>query len=322
MRKLGIIVGLFLCCTLQAQMRIISYNVENLFDTTHDSLKLDEDFTPEGKYKWSKSRYYRKIENISRVIVSICGWQNAAIVGLCEVENEQCLTDMVKTGGLGRLGYNYIHQESPDERGIDCALLYDPKQFKLLNSRFIPVILPEGERPTRDIVYASGEIKHKNSGYSSRTIPPDTLHIMMCHLPSQSGGTEQTAFKRHIAYRVLQQTVDSILSVQPQAKIVIMGDMNSTPTDRLRGMHNLMMPLEKTSKGGAGTHKWQGIWSYLDQFYVSESLYGRSNAQVYAESWVMERDNKYGGEQPMRCYKYLTWQPGYSDHLPIYLDIR
>ena len=323
MRKLLLLFIVCICTLSYAQTRIISYNVENLFDTKHDSLKLDEDFTPEGKYHWSQSRYNRKIENLSRVIVSVSGWNNAALVGLCEVENEQCLTDLLNIGGLKRLGYKYIHQESPDQRGIDCALLYDPKQFQLLNNRFIQVVLPEGERPTRDIIYASGIVKSSNSGNSRRrTLRQDTLHIMMCHLPSQLGGTEQTAFKRAIAHRVLQRAVDSILSIQPKAKIVIMGDMNSAPTEQLRGMHNLMVPMEKQLRGEAGTHKWQGIWSCLDQFYVSESVYGHADAHIYDEEWIMERDTKFGGEKPMRCYNYITWQPGYSDHLPIYLEIN
>ena len=321
MRTTTLTACLCLCFALQAQLRIVSYNVENLFDTRHDTLKLDEDFTPEGKYQWTQSRYNRKIENLSRVIVSVSGWHNAAVVGLCEVENEQCLKDLTSIGGMKRMGYKYIHQESPDQRGIDCAILYDPAQIKISGSKFIPVVLPEGERPTRDIVYITGEVTagKSSSRYSqSRT---DTLHIMMCHLPSQTGGTEQTAFKRAIAHRVLQRTVDSILQAQPKAKIVIMGDMNAAPTDRLHGMHNLMVPLEKELKGEAGTHKWQGVWSCLDQFYVSEQIYDRAKVHIYNEAWILERDSKYGGEKPLRCYNYTTWQPGYSDHLPIYLDI-
>lgn len=318
MRKSLLFIFLLASLSMQAQLRIISYNVENLFDTKHDSLKLDEDFTPDGRYHWTKSRYNRKLENLSRVIVSIGEWKNAAVVGLCEVENEQCIIDLLNIGKLKHLGYEYIHQDSPDERGIDCALLYDPKQLTPVSHAFIRVPMPESERPTRDIIYMCAQVKQKGKHQHSHL---DTLHIMMCHLPSQLGGAEQTAHKRAIAHRILQHTVDSILFSSYNAKIIIMGDMNSAPTDHLRGMRNLMVPIEKELRSEAGTHKWQGYWSCLDQFYVSKSLLEKARAHIYNESWILERDEKYGGEQPMRCYKYTTWQPGYSDHLPIYLDI-
>lgn len=318
MKKTCTILFLFLSFALQAQLRIVSYNVENLFDTRHDSLKLDEDYTPEGKYHWTISRYNRKLENLSRVLVNISRWDNSAVIGLCEVENEQCLKDLLNIGGLKKFGYKYIHQESSDQRGIDCTLLYDPQQFNLLNYRFIHVPMPENDRPTRDIVYACGIIKFNVQG---RTLA-DTLHIMMCHLPSQLGGTTQTAHKRVIAHNVLQNTIDSIKNITHEARIIIMGDMNSQPTDNLNGMQNLMLPMEEKSKGNAGTHKWQGSWSYLDQFYISHSLHDRATAYVFSEDWIMEKDERYGGYMPMRCYQYTTWKPGYSDHLPIYIDIK
>lgn len=325
MRKTFLIVIAFLFAfateQMQAQFRIISYNVENLFDTEHDSLNLDYDFLPDGKYRWSRNRYQRKIENISRVIANINGWGTAAVVGLCEVENSRCLNDLLQAGGLKKYGYKYLHKESPDQRGIDCALLYDPKQFHLLDSSFIAVPLPADERPTRDIVYVCGEVRlNKTEKATSRQKQQrDTLHVLMCHLPSQTGGTAETAHKRAIAHRVLQSTIDSIYHKQPFAKIVIMGDMNAAPTDHLKGMHNLMIPMEKH---GEGTHKWQGVWSCLDQFFVSHSLAERAKAHIFNEYWLLEEDRQYGGDEPLRSYKYLTWQPsGCSDHLPIYLDL-
>lgn len=324
---------LLLCAIVsQAQVRIVSYNVENFFDTKHDADKQDEDYTPNGKYRWNLTRYNRKIENISRVIVNIGEWNTAAIVGLCEVENEQCLTDLVNYSSLKRKGYQYVHYESPDQRGIDCALLYDPQQFTVVRSDHFAVKMPASDRPTRDILYVCGVVQYKPN-YQSKS-QTDTLHIMMCHLPSQLGGTEQTAHKRDIAHRVLQHKVDSILENNPVAKIVIMGDMNAKPTDTLAGMHNLMVDMEKEFNGRAGTHKYKGVWSCLDQFYVSNILYKGSSyassgkqrpisvkANIYSESWIMEPDYEYGGEQPMRCFKYTNYQAGYSDHLPIYLDI-
>ncbi len=307
------------CFMSQAQMRFVSYNVENLFDTKHDSLKLDEDFTPEGKLKWTQTRYNRKLENLSRVFAKIGGIEMPAVIGLCEVENENCIKDLLKTNSLRRVDYQYIHRESPDQRGIDCAILYDLKQFTLLASGFIPVPMPVDERPTRDIVYVKGEIQLRSA--KTHRIYNDTIHILMCHLPSQLGGAEQTAFKRAIAHRVLQHTVDSISNTHFFPRIIIMGDMNSKPTDHLRGMHNLMLPMEEEMKGKAGTHKWKEKWSYLDQIYVSDALYHHVKAHVYNEYWLLEDDRQFGGEQPMRCYNFNNWQPGYSDHLPIYLEL-
>ncbi len=299
----------------QAQVRIISYNVENLFDTQNDSLTQDEDFLPDGKYHWTYSRYQRKLENISRVVANIGKWDTPTIVGLCEVENEQCIKDLLNIGGLRKYGYKYLHQDSPDERGIDCALLYDPKQFHIIDNCFIPIPMPQEERPTRDIVYAKGVIKLTGRGHHLNT---DTLHILLCHLPSQLGGTEQTAHKRLIAYRILQHTIDSIAHADFMAKILVMGDMNSTPAEHLRGMHNLMI---QTEKEGKGTHKWKGVWSCLDQFYVSQSLIDRAKANIYSDYWLLEEDKAFGGDIPMRCFVGLRWQAGYSDHLPIYLDL-
>lgn len=308
MKRLLFCLSLLLTSFLSpAQLRIVSYNVENLFDTEHDSLKYDQDFLPDGKYHWTLSRYINKINNLSRVIVSIGEWQIPAIVGLCEVENERCLKDLVENGPLRKQGYRYVHRESPDQRGIDCALLYQPKKFQLLSSDFFSVPLPEDERPTREIVYAKGIFNKR-----------DTLHVMLCHLPSQLGGTQKTAHKRAIALGVLQQKVDSLLSLNVEAQIIIMGDMNMRPVDALRGMHNLMLHFEERNEG---THKWQGEWSCLDQFYVSDALVDKSVAHIYAAEWLQCVDDKYGGMQPYRCFYGYEYRNGYSDHLPVYLEI-
>ncbi len=308
MRKPLALICCLCCISLHAQMRIMSYNVENLFDAVHDTLKSDTDFTPDGKYHWTWSRYRQKLEHLSRVVVSVGEWNPPVVVGLCEVENENCLNDLVKKSPLRNLNYSYIHKESPDERGIDCALLYDNNRFHLLNKAFLSVPMPTGERPTRDIVYAEGVIGKQ-----------DTLHVMMCHLPSQLGGIAATAHKRAIAYIVLQQAVDSILDLHPAAQIVIMGDMNAKPQDNLQRMHNLMITMEG---GDSGTHKWKGEWSCLDQFYVSDNLYQRVKAHIYDAPWLLREDEHFGGTEPLRCYYGLRWQNGYSDHLPVYLDIR
>ena len=304
---------LFITIGLSAQesIRIISYNVENLFDTKHDTLKNDNDFLPDGKYHWTYERYKTKLVNLARVISNIGQDQTPIIVGLCEVENQKCLRDLLIYGGLRKYGYQFIHEESPDQRGIDCALLYNGKMFRMLDAELIAVPMPPSERPTRDLVYSKGLIGPNDN---------DTLHVFMCHFPSQLGGTEATAHKREAARKILQQAIDKILRHNPQADILVMGDMNASPADYLTGMHNLMLNMEKQGKG---THKWEGKWSCLDQFFVSDHLLNRATPHIYDADWIQETDEKFTGTEPKRTYKGgFQYQDGYSDHLPIYIDIK
>ena len=282
-------------------VKIVFYNVENLFDTQHDTLKNDSAFLPDGAYHWNHYRYYRKLDHIAQVITNIAGWGNVPIVGLCEVENAHCLQDLCKK--LRRLNYNFVHYESYDERGIDVALLYDTTAVKVLSSKALKVDL-RGDK-TRDILYVQACVNIH-----------DTLHIMVCHLPSQLGGSTASEWKRTAAKQLLQQQVDSILRLSPSAKIVIMGDMNSDPKDDLFAMSNKMLPFVTSNKG---THKYQGIWSCLDQFYVSHSLKNKAQVLIFSPDWLLEEDIKYLDFKPRRNYSGYRYQDGYSDHLPIIL---
>lgn len=288
----------------QDSQTIISYNVENLFDCEHDTLKNDYSFLPEGMHHWTYYRYQTKLDRIAQVIVNISGWNSAAMVGLCEVENANCLHDLCYR--LKCFRYKYIHYDSADERGIDVALLYDSTKVKVLNSYSLRV--PLENDVTRDILYVEALIDANN----------DTLHTMVCHLPSKLGGATTTEWKRQTAKLVIQQKIDSILHVQPMAKIVVMGDMNEEPKDNLNGMNNLMIELARV---GQGTHKYQGIWSCLDQFYVSSALKNTTRASVFSPEWLLEKDTKYLDYQPKRTYVGYRYHDGYSDHLPITLRI-
>lgn len=289
--------------TSAQELRIISYNVENLFDCQHDTLKNDSSFLPDGMHHWNYYRYHTKLDRIAQVIVNIAGWESVPLVGLCEVENAACLSDLCHR--LKRFHYRFVHYESADERGIDVALLYDSTKVKVLNSRPLYVDL-KGDK-TRDVLYACCLIH-----------PADTLHVMVCHLPSKSGGAAASQWKRDAAKEVIQQQIDSILHHQPVAKIVVMGDMNCDTKDDLQGMSNLMIPFEAN---GEGTHKYRGVWSCLDQFYVSTSLTSHASATIFTTSWIMEEDNKYLDDQPKRTYIGYRYHGGYSDHLPIVLHI-
>ena len=287
----------------QDSLTIISYNVENLFDCQHDTLKNDSSFLPDGMHHWTYYRYQTKLDRIAQVIVNISGWESAALVGLCEVENTRCLRDLCYR--LKRFHYKYVHYESDDERGVDVALLYDSTKVKVLKSNPLKVDLNEDR--TRDVLYACCLLNKR-----------DTIHTMVCHLPSQLGGGATTHWKRQAAKQVIQQQIDSIYSVQPEATIVVMGDMNSEAKDDLQGMNNLMIGL---AKEGKGTHKYHGIWSCLDQFYVSSRLLEKAGARIFAPAWLQEEDTKYLDLQPKRTYVGFRYHNGYSDHLPIVLHV-
>ena len=301
---------LILMCVMQSavlaqdSLTIVSYNVENLFDCEHDTLKNDSSFLPHGLHRWNYHHYQTKLNRIAQVLVNISGWESAALVGLCEVENKRCLRDLCYR--LRRFHYQYVHYESDDERGIDVALLYDSTKVKILNSKTLCV--PLENDVTRDILYVKALIEGK-----------DTLHAMVCHLPSQLGGSATTSKKRQIAKQVIQNEINTILHVQPKANVVVMGDMNSEAIDDLLGMNNLMIDLEKE---GIGTHKYQGMWSCLDQFYVSSALKNTTRASVFSPEWLLEDDTKYLDYQPKRTYVGYRYHDGYSDHLPIVLKIK
>lgn len=287
-----------------SSLRIVSYNVENLFDTQHDTLKNDSSFLPDGMHHWTYRRYQTKIDRIAQVLVNIGGWESVPLVGLCEVENARCLRHLCYK--LRRFHYKYVHYDSPDERGVDVALLYDSTRISILNSQAIPLML-ENDR-TRDILYVSAL-------YELR----DTVHVMLCHLPSQLGGASSSDWKRQHAKSLLQSHIDSILLLQPSANIVLMGDMNTLPQDDLNAMTNLMLPIQKS---GLGTHKYQGIWTCLDQFYVSPSLVSRAQTTIFSPPWLLEEDTKYLDFKPRRTYVGFRYNDGYSDHLPIVLTIQ
>lgn len=288
----------------QDSLTIISYNVENLFDCEHDTLKNDFSFLPNGDYHWTYHRYQTKLNRIAQVLVNISGWEATPLIGLCEVENERCLHDLCVR--LKRFHYKYVHYDSPDERGIDVALLYDSTQVKVLNSKPLHVDL-QGDN-TRDILYTSVLIH----GH-------DTLHTMVCHLPSVLGGETATEWKRYVSKQLIQQQIDSILNLQPNAKIVVMGDMNCEPKNDLRGLNNMMI---KRSGNEQGTHKYQGRWSCLDQFYLSSALAPHANAHIFSPKWLLEEDSKYLDNKPKRTYIGYRYHDGYSDHLPVFIKLE
>lgn len=294
---------------------IVNYNVENLFHPAHDSVQVDSalvekddwEWTPEGERRWTYTRYQRKVENIARVLTNIGEWDGVDVVGLEEVENAECVRKLCNT--LRRGEYDFVHYESPDRRGIDVAFVYKKAQISPISSRQLKVDL--GEETTRDILYVCASVNRK-----------DTIHFFVCHLPSQRGGAAASEWKRETAKQVLQQAVDSVFMEDPDAKIVVMGDMNSAPKDDIVGLNNRMISTKGQSTMYKGTHKYQGQWTCLDQFYVSASIDSVANVRIYDAEWIMEQDEKYLGLRPKRTYNGFHYQKdGFSDHLPIVMTI-
>ena len=277
---------------------VVSYNVENLFHPENDSITEDDEWTPDGERHWSFARYNRKVENIARVLTNIGEWSGVDVVGLQEIENAAVVKKVCYT--LRRGEYGFVHYDSPDRRGIDVALIYKKSRVDTLRSEKLKV--KSEVFTTRDILYVSALVDKK-----------DTIHFFVCHLPSQRGGAAESAWKREAAKETLQQAVDSVLETNKDAKIIVMGDMNSEDI-RVSGLVDERMR-------GNGTHKYQGRWTYWDHFYVSPSINEVSTARVYDAEWIQENDEKYMGLKPKRTYNGFTYQNGYSDHLPIVLTV-
>ncbi|OQY05696.1 MAG: hypothetical protein B6I20_00725 [Bacteroidetes bacterium 4572_117] len=318
----------------QRNLRILFYNVENLFDTENDSIKNDDEFLPDrGKY-WTKGRYYSKQNHISQVIVGVGGWKPPEIIGLCEIENRGVLTGLVKYSALRKLNYKIIHKESPDKRGIDVALLYQNKYFIPLMYKPIEIHYPfSPTSTTRDILYVKGKTK-KN----------DTLHIFVNHWPSRWGGQLETERKRMFVASVLKNETDSIFKININANIIIMGDLNDYPDNK--SITNILMANKTFDKPKAGklynlsaylqdvkhkgTHKHDGKWATLDQFIISGSLLsGKNNiyttvndVHIYDAGFLLERDENYSGFKTNRTYIGFKYNGGYSDHLPTFLDLK
>jgi predicted extracellular nuclease len=305
------------------------YNVENLFDCEDDTLKNDNEFLPSGKRAWTYSKYIEKTVRISKVIVAVGEWKSPALIGLCEVENAKCLTQLTKFSPLKKLNYRFVHHDSPDPRGIDVALLYDPTQFKLISEGVVPVVLASGHR-TRDVLYIKGQTENK-----------DTIHVFVCHWPSRLGGEKESEPKRISAAKIIRTKIDSIFVVNNKANIIVMGDFNDYPiskslTSGLRALpfsnncnnknlYNLMYQMHISEKG---TNKYRGEWGVLDQIIVSGNLLDSKSqmftslekASIFSPDFLLEDDIKYLGKQPFRTYNGFKYQGGYSDHLPVYVD--
>ncbi len=317
----------------QNDFRVMFYNVENLFDTKKDTIKNDDDFLPDGFMRWTPWKYWEKIKNIARVITAVGEMQSPVLVGLCEIENDSVIFDLTKRSPLRAQGYEFITSNSPDLRGIDVALLYQRHRFRLLEKNEYEVAFSKkNTRPTRNILHATGKI-----------ITGDTLDIFVCHFPSRSGGKKVSEPARVDVARLLRAKADSLFHIRRDASIIIMGDFNDCPDDKslfqvlkARSInycldnHELYnMFFHRIKERDLGTYKYRGRWQILDQFIVSGNFLSEKSrlqiknneAHIYKAPFLLEADERYGGKQPYRTSLGPRYIGGYSDHLPIYMDI-
>jgi predicted extracellular nuclease len=317
----------------RGDLRFVFYNVENLFDIYDDTVKQDDEFLPWGLKGWSRDRYEEKLRKIFKVLVNTGGWEMPDMIGMCEIENRFVLRELLEKTPLSREDYGIIHEESPDARGIDLGFLYRRDKFTPIGHEAVRIKFPSGSSyRTRDLLRIEGLVNNR-----------DTLHIFLCHFPSRRGGETASEPRRLHVAAVVRARIDSILGVQPGARIIVTGDFNDEPSNnsiyevlQAKGswtglekgqLYNYMHPYQ--TKEGRGTYKYGGFWNMLDKFIISQGLmhpgghvYAKPNsAQIYQRPWLMTDDDDAPGRKPFRTYGGAYYYGGYSDHLPIYLDL-
>ena len=337
MRKLVFVVNLLLLVTLvQAQPKkssklysVAFYNLENLFDTIHDVGKNDQEYLPQSAKKWDTEKYLSKLTNMSKVMSELSRdkvEQGPAVIGVAEIENRRVLDDLVAQPMLAPSEYEIVHYEGPDKRGIDCALLYDPKQYKVSSSK---LVLSEP---------FEGDTIHKTRGFLivNGKLAGDKVCFIVNHWPSR-GAAEPVRI--HAAQQV-RALVDSLERTDKKLKIIVMGDMNDDPMDKSMlalgakkypnevGQGDMYSPFwEVLEDKGVGTLLYRGKWNLFDQILVSPNLISGKKGlkyndnEVFMREYLFEQEGKYKGS-PLRTHAGNKWLNGYSDHLPtiIYLS--
>lgn len=324
----------FTDCKKSQNVRIVFYNVENLYDPYDDTTKMDNEFTSTGARHWSYSKFQTKLNHLSKTLVAAGEWEPPAIVGLCEVENKYVLNKLIYQTPLKKFNYRIIHHDSPDSRGIDVTLLYRPEKFTVLTWKCFQVHFPfDITAQTREILMVKGKV-----------FLNDTIILFVNHWPSRRGGYLESQPRRNFVAGLLRSKIDSIFRMDHSPNIIVMGDFNDEPDKESLSsilaakpypnncgntdLINLMYPKER--QWNEGTIKYQGQWSIFDQFIVSGNLVRKSDesmalfadAHIFKGDFLLEKDDRNLGEKLKRTYSGPRYIGGFSDHLPIYLDLR
>lgn len=305
----------------QDTLRVVFYNVENLFDCKDNPDKDDDMFLPDAIYAWHEGRLKRKLSAIGKTIIAVGEKDIPSVVGLCEVENEEVVERLVKYSPLAKVDYRYVVTSSPDRRGINVAMLYRRDQFRLLGHEALSVHPADNQNSaTRDILHCYGLAGNL-----------DTLDIFVCHFPSRYGGAG-SAIMREAAASVLCDAVDSLMNAG-RSNIIIMGDFNAPHSDKVmqsiltgkgRCLTNIMSRY--SGREDFGSYKYHGRWETIDHIIVPCSMtaggaFSVSGSGIFSAPFLLERDAKYMGMKPFRTYYGMKYIGGFSDHLPVYADI-
>ena len=310
---------------------ILFHNVENLFDTEDAPLFEDEAFTPDGAMRWTEDRYEKKITDLARVILSVPEKELPAVIGLAEVENRKVLQDLVAARGIRRAGYEIVHEEGEDPRGIECALLYRTDLFRYISHELIPIEDPvDPQYRYRGILHVHGKAPDGSS-----------LHLFINHWKSRSEGVAETERQRMFSAITLRRALDLLLARESDFRVIIMGDFNDEPTNRsitnglaasnkrknihLGDHYNLYHDLHNIHN--EGSYVYQGRWNMLDQVIVSYNLLnaerglttGFDGGKILKKEWMMTGDDKNGTLIPAATYRGKEYLGGPSDHLPLYV---
>lgn len=313
------------------QMHAVAfYNLENLFDTCHDAGKNDWEFLPDGTYHWTKIKYEHKLANMSRVISELGTDKltyGASIIGVSEVENSKALDDLMAQPKMQKRGYRYIHLEGPDKRGVDCALIYNPRAFKVSKAF------------NKDYVYENGDTVRRTRPFLcvQGKLAGDNVTVIVCHWPSRAA----EGIFREYGGRQVRALTDSISKADPSQHIIVMGDMNDDPDNasmaQCLGARRKIKEMEKGDfynpwwdilrKKGQGTLSYQGAWNLFDQIVLGRTLVEEYKANTYSaltlhSYHIFKRDYLFntGGTYkgtPKRTHSRGVWLDGYSDHLPV-----
>ena len=310
---------------------IAFYNLENLFDTLNDPYRNDEDFTPTGANAYTPKVYLDKLSKLSDVLSQIgtdVKPDGFAFLGVAEIENRKVLEDLVSQPKLKDRNLKIVHYEGPDARSIDCCLIYNPKYFKVKHSESLFVKLTNSDGSlyyTRDVLWVTG------------TYGGETVHVFVNHWPSRRGGEDASAPSRAAAAGVSKHVIDSLMKIDPNTKVVLMGDLNDDPTSpsvtqvlgaKLKvqdvkdgGLYN---PWNDYLSKGIGTLAYQDSWNLFDQIMLSSGFLKRETfgfffkkAHIFNRNFMVTKTGRFKG-YPMRTYDGVIYNGGYSDHFPTY----
>lgn len=309
-------------------LSIAFYNIDNLYDDIDDTDHDDQDFTPNGQYQWTSERYHQKLENMAKVISQLANGNAPDVLGVCELESAKALEDLINSGDL-KGQYSMVHYDSPDERGVDVALIYKSDKFKMLHSEKVPVVLTKDLNDrTRDQLFVKAVVLASS----------DTICFYVCHFPSRREGKDESEINRVDAAKTCRNFINSHVEMLKE-NLIIMGDFNDEPWDKSiveglqafnvnkKGEADLLNLMWDFKSNGRGSYNYKGHMNCLDQLMITRPLidgkhldYVPKSVNIMDASWLTQT-GKYAGF-PLRTFGGNKWLNGYSDHYPVYMELQ